>query len=439
MMVRKRRYFRRAVPLLALLVLILIALSFLVLRQQSSVPTPTTDPILSNRRDGREMQALYHIEVQAAQSGWTFELARTAGDIWRSLGDMSNAVAYWEIALTFAPSDANLTRQVAQAYIDLQEWARAANTLERLVTIAPDEVWGHYQLGLLRAPFDSETAISHLQIASLSPNFIVVSQALLTVLQENGSDPLLAMHVGMALGEQGLWAYAEIAFAHAADLFAPFPEALAYTGLARDWQGKDGSTWIEQAVELAPENSQVLFVQGIHLRLIGDLRGSLDALLLALSLDAGNPAICAELAETYRQMGDLASAGFWFQQAVQFSNNDPEVQRLLALFYAEEAVELAALGLDVPGQINTLAPTDADAHAELAWSFYQAGDVTTATREINAALSIDPLNSRALYYQARMLLDTGNTQQAVSNLQLVAVSGSEFAAEAQRILESLGY
>jgi tetratricopeptide (TPR) repeat protein len=423
----------RAVPLLVLLVLILNSVNV-------NAQSPDDENlILLNRQQGRPLQALYQVEVQAARDGWTPTLARTAGDLWRELGDMSNAVAYWEIALAGEQGNGNLMRQIAQTYIDLQRWAQAVDMLERLVQIVPDEAWGHYQLGLLRAPFDPTAAIEPLQQAVVSPSYNTVSYALLNVLQTNPVDSFTSMRVGLVLMDYQLWSYAELAFSHAALLNEPYPEALAYTGLARDWQGKEGNAWVEQAIALAPANAQVRYVQGLHLRAIGDNGNSVNAFMLAVSLEPGNPAYCAELGIAYKLIDDLENAMLWLQQAVILSNSAPEFQRLLVLFYAEQAVALTALGFDVGGQLSSMDLGDADVLAELGWSLYNGGDLIGAQNQLNAALTIDPQNPRALYYRARILLDSNEILAAVPLLQLVVVSNSEFAVESQRILTSLGY
>lgn len=433
---------RRAVPLVVLLVLIPAFFTFTAQAPQST-PTSSqdTDLILENRQQGRTIQALYQVEAQAAREGWTAALARSAGDLARELGDMSNAVAYWEIALSMQPQDATLLRQIAQANIDLQRWAEAADTLERLVEAAPDEAWGHYQLGLLRAPIDPTSAIEHLQIAASSSSFVEVSLALRNLLQNNPSDTLLSMRVGLLFMDNQLWSHAELAFSQtAAAAFGPLlAEAIAYTGLARDNQGKDGSSWITQAVTLAPENARVRYVQGLHLRIVRDNRGSLEVLLQAVSLEPDNPAYCVELSTAYHLVDDLPNAVLWLEQALILSNNAPEFQRLLALFYAEEAITLTALGFDVQGELSNLTPDDPDVLAELGWSLYTVGDAIGAQNQFTAALAIDAQNPRALYYRALIFVADGKDFAAVPLLQIVAASDSEFAAEAQRILTSLGY
>ena len=80
----------------------------------STPPSPTASSLAINLAAHRPMQALYQIEVQSAQAGWTADLAKSAGDIWESLDDLPRAVSYWEVALRLNPIDEQLNRRLAQ-------------------------------------------------------------------------------------------------------------------------------------------------------------------------------------------------------------------------------------------------------------------------------------------------------------------------------------
>jgi predicted Zn-dependent protease len=167
--------------------------------------------------------------------------------------------------------------------------------------------------------------------------------------------------VGRVLFDLEMWSYAELAFHHAADVAAPFPEAMAYVGLARDRQGKDGSEWVKQAVTLAPDNARVLYVQALHLRHVGDDAGSVDILIRAIALEPDNPALYAELGTSYRLIGDLSRAEYWLKNAVLFSNNAPEFEALLTTFYTEQAQTaeslLAGMGAVTPDSTDVISPS----------------------------------------------------------------------------------
>jgi tetratricopeptide (TPR) repeat protein len=313
----------------------------------------------------------------------------------------------------------------------------AADALEQRLAIVPGDSWAHYQLSLIRAPFDPRSAATHLQAVSEEPMYGEPARAILATVLDNPDDLLISMRVGIALADQHLWPYAELAFRHAAVVGQPFPEALAYVGLARDMQGKDGSPWIEQALALDADNPQVVYLHGLHLRSVGDYRQSLAQLTEAAALEPQNPAFLAELGSAYRLVNDLPSAEYWLKTAAALSPGNPHFQELLALFYAEEGYNLTSGGLDTLEQTARFMPDDPDVLSGYGWALYTIGDTEGALVQLDAALAISPFHLRSLYYKAQITLESGNLRQAESLFEQVAASDSEFAEEARRVLLGL--
>lgn len=335
-----------AALLLALLSILVLVFSALYISRGTPPGDPITpiDLVVQARRAGRPLQALYHVEALAAESGWTPELLRIAGDVWRDAGSLPRAVDFWEAAAQANPKDPVLARGLAQAYIDLQRWSKAADALERMLALNERDYWAQLQLGLIRAPFDPRKALTHLEAAAEEPAYQQLAWRLSAILRDDPGDPLLSMRIGVVLAEQELWNYAELAFQQAAIVNAPYAEALAYTGLARDAQGKDGKAWLDEAVALEPDSAQVRYLQGLHFRRIGADDASIGALAQAVQLDPANPAFNAELGTAYNLVGDTARAEYWLRLAALFSNGDPHFEGLLQQFYDEQASMVDGLG-----------------------------------------------------------------------------------------------
>ena len=109
-----------------------------------------------SRQRGQMMPALFQVESQAARSGWTPVLLQTAGDLWYEVGDLTQALPYWEAANVDLPDDPLLTRHLAEGYLTLQRWPDAVDQLEHLVALDEADAWAHYYLGVLRAAFDPQ-------------------------------------------------------------------------------------------------------------------------------------------------------------------------------------------------------------------------------------------------------------------------------------------
>jgi tetratricopeptide (TPR) repeat protein len=315
----------------AVLILALLA-GFLYFLQNVKLPDNLIGrPPLLDERAGRPLQTLYQLEAQAAIEGWTPDRSRLAGDLWRQVGDLRRAVAYWEAA---DPGTAVL-RDRAQAYVQLERWADATDALAQLLALlpdnSPDRAWAQFQLGLIRATYDPARALDLLRAAQ--PTYGSSAATLVSVL-EGTTDPI---QIGIALARAELWSHAELAFSQSAD-----PLAAAYGGLARDVQGKDGSPQIDAAVAFAPDNPQVRYLQGLHLRQQYDYPGSLEAMIQAVALDPENPALYAELGRAYQLAGDMTAAERWLKFAVSL---DDHFQPLLDAFYDDERTALLNLGL----------------------------------------------------------------------------------------------
>jgi tetratricopeptide (TPR) repeat protein len=308
--------------------------SSFALLADTPAPPASEQYIATNIQSDRPFQALYQIEYNAAQFGWTADLSRQAGDLWHSLGDVSRAVTHWEGAVRLDPANATLARHLAQGYIALQQWSQAVIALNRVVELNDDN-WSHFQLGLLQAAFNPQRAVAHFRLAARDPQFEALNDALSPLLNMTLPDATTVMRIGVILAAYDHWEYAEYVFQYAASLVQPFPEALAYIGLARDRQGKTGTEFINQAVTHAPANAQVRYLQGLHLRLRGDEQGSLEAFQQAANFDPINPAYAAELAFAYQQLGSAVQAEYWFKAAVTVSQNDPRFQKLLDDFYSQ--------------------------------------------------------------------------------------------------------
>lgn len=329
----------------AALIIVLLMLFVWVIVGLSAGQSPPNDPsqvpsialLNNNLLQNRPMQALFQAETRAALLGWSPELLASAGTIWYGSGDPWLAADYWWAAFQAAPDQPETARLLAETLLEVQRWPEALDVLNRLLSLLPADRWAHYHLGLLLAASNPALAEQHLAVAAQEGAYQDTTTALLEVLSP-GADAAGAMRVGAVLAERELWPYAEIAFRFAAAARQDYPEALAYTGLSRDKQGKDGSPQIAAALRQSPDDPQILYLYGLHLRAVGDYLGSQEILLQAATLAPENPAFAAETGAAYRLKGDMEQAEAWLKVAVRLSGNDPAFTELLSAFYAESGL-----------------------------------------------------------------------------------------------------
>lgn len=439
---------RRIVGIVTVAVLALALLGG-VLRSSSAPPlspTLTPPPIPTNvanapdalARRGYLMQALSQLEAETARTGWTAQRHRQAGDWWWRMGDLTRALPHWYAS---QPDDPVLLRRIADAHLTLGQWREARLTLADLLDAQPDDDWAHFQTGLLLASHDPRQAARHLRQVSPDTPYAQEAARLLNVIetQTRANNPLIGLETARQLGLLGYWDRAEWGFRQVAMLWHPLPEALAFVGLARDYQGKDGGPWLEQALTLAPEDARIRYLQGLHLRAIGDEGGSLQAMQTAVALAPLNPGLYAELGRAHQALDQLPEAEYWLTLAVRASNDAPQMQRLLADFYADSALTLPADDVLSALQATTdAAPQDPDVLSAYGWALHRVGQTEAGLQEIDAALERDPRNARARYDKARILLETGELDAARDLLRALVADATPYADIADTMLSQLG-
>ncbi|MCA9915151.1 MAG: tetratricopeptide repeat protein, partial [Anaerolineae bacterium] len=349
----------------------------------ASAETPATalteTPVPSNLQT-----TLYEIEAEAAANGWSARLHRDAADAWQSLGDDTRALAHWEASILAEPNATSL-RAAASVALERGDWATAVRYLEMLHEMEPEDGWAAYYGGAIIATGNASRAISWLQPLTLEENpYQQAAQSLLVVLQDESSPVPIDARVGAVLANAQEWTLAEHAFQVAAANHYPFAEAMAYVALMRVQQGKEGAGWMQQALQLAPDDAHVVFVSGIYYRALEAYDQSVQAFLTAIILDPEQAVFYAELGNTYRAMGNLSDAETWLLTAITISGNDPLFEEALQRLYVEEAYLVPEpLLLWARQERNT--DLDPVALSAQGWALAQTGRVDEGLAQVEAA------------------------------------------------------
>ncbi|MDQ7024271.1 MAG: tetratricopeptide repeat protein [Anaerolineae bacterium] len=438
----------RVAPLMALLVIFLGFMTFIIVNPSIApnfAAVPTLNPqavdfglssqIQDHKARGELQVALFHVEVQASLEGWTNDLHEEAGNLWRDMGDLSRAIPHWEVIAQNAPQPANL-RRLAALSLQMGAWGRAYAYIEQLLQLAPNDEWGSYYGGLLLAPSDAYTARDYLSRATQSEVYGADADYILAVMGDDADDVLLSSRVGIILAAMGEWSLAENAFQYAASVNYPFPEATAYVGLMRVQQQLDGSSWIEQALALDPNDPDVHYIGGLYWRALENYDNAVNDFLTAIILDPTIPEYYAELGNTYRVSGNLAEAEYWLLTALNISDDNPLIEDALRRLREEETFVLNTSDLNF-SRMARAENNDPAVIAANGWVLHILGQSEVGLEYVNRALDIDPLNPRAQYDKARILIEVGREDEAVPLLETLAGGDSPFATTAQRLLDGL--
>ncbi len=378
------------------------------------------------------VQALYQVQVQAQQEGWTVELFQTAGNVSWQMGDTHGALLFWE-TIRNEVADLNLLRRISEAQLQIQDWTSAQATLEKLWLQNPDDDWVNYQLGLLKIVHNSQDVVTYFpRIPPTSPYFALASR--LMEHYRNGDESLV---IGIMLSQEGLWSYAELAFRTATYFAYPNPLAMAYLGFSRIQQSKEGRDWLDQAVLLEVDNPEIYYLQGLSYRIEGDFHGSLGAFLKSVSLSSENAGLYAELGNAYRLVGQIEDAEFWLDTAVTVSNESPEFSQLLETFYTEEAYRSPKQILTSLAESFRQKPDDPELLSAYGWALHATGDSLAGLAHIEEALSLAPDNPQILFDKAHVLVEMGHDAEARPLLERVAEMYAPVAIDAQELLRTL--
>lgn len=437
---------RGGMPLL-LIALVCIGGGLALLPRGIAPPPTTTNPTQAPpphpeaitrayRQRGEYRQALYHHERWVAREGWNADARQVSAALWREMGDFSRSVPYLEGVAT-ADADLSTLRQLAEHALQTGAWGEAYHWMERMLVLAPQHRWATFQTGILLAPLYPDEARNRLGRITGDDDEAALAQTIMNAFDDPQVGAPASSTVGAILASAGYWAQAEHAFLQAAADFYLFPEAMAYVGLMRAYQGKDGAAWLEVALRNnQDDNPNIYFIEGLYYRVLDDFARSEAALIFAITLSPDNPAFYAELGNTYRLKGDLDEAAYWLEAAVGLSGNDANLRTLLDQFYETEAYLLP------PELVALLRPDTFQADPSLAltasgWALHLAGESAAGLRALEEALVLNPQNIRAQYDKARILLETGRPAEARPLLAAIATGTTIYARDAARLLERL--
>lgn len=255
----------------------------------------------------------YERLYQAQQQAYSADAALALGDNWRDIGDPQRALPFWVTSTRQRP-DAMLAVQAAELLIAQEDYAAALDLLQAAYPASPDNIPLNAMIGFLLAPSDPTQALPYLRVVGFDDRYDDAVLPL-TGLINSPRQPAYSAQAGSVLAADGRYALAEAAYRYAVAWNPPYPEALAQVGYMRVLQGREGLSWVEQAVALAGNSADIRLSQALTLRALQQPDAALTALALARLYSPDNPVLLAETARTYDQMGLTDDARDWQAQA----------------------------------------------------------------------------------------------------------------------------
>lgn len=358
------------------------------------------------------------------------------GDVYYLNHNSERARQIWEEALTQEdPSDALYSR-LAEIYRSQGENARAAEYLQKYVSAYPEDASGHYRLGLLLILSDQERASAELTSASqLDPQFDPAGQTLLTALKlaaSNDSASTRSVTLGRGLGLVNEWQLARAAFEAAVAADAKNAEAWAWLGEAKQQNDEKGSAELEQALVLDPNSPAVRGLRGLYFQRVGNFRQALTEFQAAAALEPNNPTWLVSVGESYARLGDLIRALQSYQAATSLAPKDPAYWRLLAIFCAQNNINISDVGVPAAQKVIILGQVDTTSLDLVGWLYTLAARYSEGERMLNRALELDSKNASAHLHLGMLYLQTDQIDPAHEHFIRARDLGSE---EAGKVLQ----
>lgn len=402
------------------------------------------------RGDLYELAGHYNYYAKAyseADSLYQKALARNAlsaegwvawGDVLYLAGDTARAREIWEQAQGQASPVAQLYSRLAEVYRSEGEFSRAAEALQRYVSSYPEEADAHYRLGLLLTLSDSDRASAELlSAARLDPQFGPAVEILRAALSQSAAEETTVgrlITVGRGLGLVNEWELAQAAFEAAVKADPEHAEAWAWLGEAKQHASlpESGLEELDQAVALDPRSPAVRGLRGLHFQRVGNFRQALIEFETAAALEPENPAWRISAGEAHSKTGDLIRALQAYQSATTLAPEDAGYWRLLAIFCAQNNVNVRDVGIPAAQKAVVLSPEDPDSLDVLGWLLFSDARYEEAGNLLRRALELDPNHAGAHFHLGLLYLQTGDRTLAHDYLLRARDLGN---SEAEMVLQ----
>lgn len=319
-----------------------------------------------------------------------------------------------------APSLYQLLAFIHRAQKDTQAERTA---LENQTRLDKTDAYAAYRLGLLLTLSSPEAALTELTRAStLNPEVDSAVQTLRAALALSGqeSDPSTQrIIIGQAFGLVQDWELAHAAFEQAVSLDVKNAEAWAWLGEAKQHLGGDGSEELDQALALDRKSANVHALRALRWSRLGDFEKMLAEYRYAAGLEPENPRWQVGMAEAYTKSGDLISALAAYRSAVELAPDQADYLRLLAIFCAENNVQVEQVGLPAAQKAVTLSANDPVSLAALGYVYLSSGRYASAEESLTLAITLAPDYYPAHLHLALTYLAQGNRIAAFNSLTYV--------------------
>jgi tetratricopeptide (TPR) repeat protein len=361
--------------------------------------------------------------------------------------DIEAAILIWEKALESGIDPAEITNRLTKAHLKSRDYSTAADNLKELLAIRPDDAELYYQLGLLMAATQPDSAPDYLtQAALLDTQLTSPAQKLrrsintASLLDEPAYTYIVA---GRTLASLDEWELAVEAFRQATLARPDYSEAWAFLGEARQHLPSASEmdaqilSDLEEALRLDPDSIAANTFLSLYWQRHEKPELALEYLESALLNDPSNPAFPAEVGNILSDMGDLPAAQAAYQDAIDLAPKDPLYWRLMAEFAIRHQIQLRELALPSAEQAVLLNDKDPASLMVLGNIYYLLEEFDKSEHYLLESLEIDPDFAPAHLHLGMNYLLRGEVSMAAQELEQARALAPEtaIAEKVDRLLE----
>ena len=318
---------------------------------------------------------------------------------------------------------AALYRLLAHIHRTQKNWIGELNALTHQTRLEPGDAYAAYRLGMLLTLYTPGDALAELTRASqLNPEVdsaVQTLRAAVAVSAQQTDPSMQKVVIGQAFGLVQDWELAQTAFEMGIELNQNNAEAWAWLGEAKQQTGQDGRTELDHALSLNRESTNVRALRALYWSRQGRYEQMLAEYLIAAGIEPENPRWRAGIGDAYAGIGDLVSALAAYQQAVELAPGFPDYWRLLAIFCADNNVQLEEVGLPAIEQAVLLAPGDIVTLDALGYVYLSSGRYARAVETLRSVIESAPEYYPAHIHLAMAYLAQGDLPAAYNLLTFV--------------------
>jgi tetratricopeptide (TPR) repeat protein len=322
----------------------------------------------------------------------------------KQIGRQGELIRFYQALVAKLPEEKHNHWRLVELLMEAEQWAAAADALDSLRALHPDDPLPVLQLGLVA--YRQGQAAQALELI-LDADRLGIAPAIST---------LWRMRIHYAEGA------ADSALAAARELTEIEPQAVegwrvAGFALAEQGAPAEALPYVERWAELDEADPGPPLLAASLCREMQAMSRGLAFARMALERDPENERVQLELAAFLEATGDLEQATAIAQRILDRDANHPEALNFLGYLWIDRGIRLAEAETLVKRALK-LQPDNPAFLDSMGWLWYKRGDLERAEEWLNRAISLGGRHPEIYQHLAQIMLEADRILEAQKTLEL---------------------